>query len=486
MPRERIRSTVLTLSQQTNAVRHIAQLTAFQAVSQAIVILSVPLVTRLYTPADIGTAGALVALLAIAGPVICLRLEQAILIERSNRMAAAATMVALLAAGAMASALSIVVLVIFGPWLASHGFPPRTTTAIVFVSLVLSGVCGVVAQWSLRLNHLHQFGAGRASRPAVATLLSVLFPALGFGSKPIFIVLSTMAGVLVELLINVRNKSGALMGTGSRRRMIATVSRHFDLVAKSSPAALLNTLSWQLPTIVLAVTLGPAAAGAYSLGIRTVHLPLTVLASALSTLLQQRYLKAIPVKRAEIIGRFLHLSVRVVLPPTAAAMVAGPTLAGIVLGEDWAVAGEFARYLAIGIAAWFVSSPLSFVFNLHRNHEAELRSQVVILALKIVALSACLISNLNIVVACSLGLSMLLAYGYLLFEILSTTRVRVAWRKVILMPLLVSAGGTTIISTIAIYAAEYSSAACVVTVVLSIVASWFALVDTEVRAMLRD
>jgi O-antigen/teichoic acid export membrane protein len=313
----------------------------------------------------------------------------------------------------------------------------------------------------------------------------VLFPALGFGSEPILIVLSNLGGVVVDLLINLRNKSGTPMGTGSRRRMIATVRRHFGLVSKSSPAILLNALSWQLPTIVLAVTLGPEAAGAYSLGIRTVHLPLSVLASALSTILQQRYLIANPVERAEIIGRFLHLSVRVVLPPTAAAVVAGPTLARLLLGEEWNDAGEFARYLAIGIAAWFVSSPLSFLFNVHRNHGAELRSQVVILALKLVALSGCLFSSVNTVVACALGLSMLLGYGYLLGEILSTTKYCVPWRKVFQMPLVVSAGGTSVCSMFAVYVAKYSSAACVTTIVFSVVTSWFALADTEIRSMLR-
>ncbi len=347
---------------------------------------TIPVITRLYTPAQMGVFTTFVALVAILAPLATLRYLTVLPVPR--RDATAANLLAL------NLCILLLVSIVLGLTAASVG--PRLLAAasldalapyalLIAPAVALAALYETLSLWSVRHKAYRPLAVSQAGQAMLGSALKI---GLGLaGLKP--------AGLLIGQLAQQGGGSLWLLGSGARalrthRRRIrwptmAKLARHFrDMPRYRLPSHLLMMASLQGPAIFAAQVFGMDTAGQLGLALTTMAVPITLLGTStgnayfaeISAIGRNEPARVLAITRA-VTRRLLVLAA----PPTLALAVAGPWLFATVFGASWAPAGEFARLLSIYLMFQFVSSPLANALTLFRRQDLFFRMNAVRFAL---------------------------------------------------------------------------------------------------------
>lgn len=163
--------------------------------------------------------------------------------------------------------------------------------------------------------------------------------------------------------------------------------RHFPYF--STWEGFFNTAGVQLPPILFALLFNAGAAGLYALAHRVLAMPISVIGDAVGKVF---FSNAAEAYRAGTLGplviRVYDKLTVLAMPPALIIIVAGPKLFGVMFGEQWQQAGEFARWMAPWLCLVFITSPLSTLFAIMEKQRVGLLFQVLLVTLRIVAILA--------------------------------------------------------------------------------------------------
>ena len=125
----------------------------------------------------------------------------------------------------------------------------------------------------------------------------------------------------------------------------------------------MHTATLSIPIFLIVRHFGEEATGQLNLCRQTVLLPVTFFATTWMQVYMQRASRTVIEREPVLPGLFRSLSVlaAMALVLTITLTLAGPWSFGFVFGNEWRVAGEFARILAVPIALQFVVTPLTVI-----------------------------------------------------------------------------------------------------------------------------
>jgi len=151
--------------------------------------------------------------------------------------------------------------------------------------------------------------------------------------------------------------------------------------------ALLNTISWQIPTLMLAAFFSPAVVGLYAMGNSVVRAPLNLVGGSIAKVFFQ---KASEAKTNEIITnvteRVFERLVAFGLFPLLMLSLVGEDLFHVILGAKWAEAGVYTQILAPWMFFTFISSPLSTLFLIFERQGTALIFQLALFLSRFISL----------------------------------------------------------------------------------------------------
>jgi len=252
------------------------------AASQAIAVLALPLLTRMYNPTDFGVLAIYVALVSIIAAVACLRLEIAIPLPEKDEDAIHLLVLALLSASTFGLLVLLLVIVVPAQIIKLTGLP----TLEPYLLLLPLGIWATASYTAMQYwaTRNHQFVAIARTRLAQA--------ASGTGMQ----LLGGMAGIgSVGLLLGQIIKSSA--GIGSLIRLTWTHDKHvlktinrddlirlfrtYDRFPKySTLESFSNMAGIQIPILLIAAFVGGKESGFLMLAIQVMSVPAGLLASA--------------------------------------------------------------------------------------------------------------------------------------------------------------------------------------------------------------
>lgn len=363
----------IVLGPTSDGVLHgIAVLVLGSGAARAIGLLSIPLITRLYSPQDMGVLAVFMALVVVLAPLVSLRYVQTLPLPRSD---GAAFNTFVLSAGLIAlnSALVGALLWAFGPaFLNMLGMQ----ALLPWRPLVLLGVV-TVAGYEL-LTHW----ATRKGRYGLMAKTSVWQGAAGAGAKialglagwkPAGLLLGQVVGQgggIGSMLRGFAPEFRALRPHVSRRRMAAMAHRYRGFPIYRVPSQGLLMLSMQAPILFFAAVYSPELTGQLSLAITALALPINVVGTSAGQALYSEAAKAlhhspdkIPVMARQVMGRLFLIG----LVPAVVLMLGGAWLFGLVFGEVWRMAGSFAALLSVSLLFQFAAAPAMQLLNLAPN-----------------------------------------------------------------------------------------------------------------------
>lgn len=422
----RFKALVNRLLPRASFARSVGVLAGGTAAAQAIGILVLPVVTRLYTPADFSVLAVYSAILGIAAGVACLRLDIAIPLPERDEDAANLLAVAMLSCTAAALLAAVMVWWFPDQIVGAVGQPGlRPFLWMIPLGIWLASAYSAVQFWATRKKRFTAIAKTRIRQTAGSTSAQLAGGVWGsFGALGLLLgqLIGSGAGVIGLGRTAWRDDREALRGiawTEMRR-----IFRNYDRFPKYSTfEALANNGAIQLPVIIIAaVALGPEA-GYLFLAMRAMAIPIGLVGGAVS----QVYLSRAPEEmRAGQLASFTLQAiaglVRTGIGPLLFAGMVSPVAFPLIFGADWQRAGEMVAWITPWMIIQFLVSPISLALHIANRQGTALVLQLIGLLIRIGAvLMAVYVSKKNIVEAYSI--SGLVFYLIYLFAVLHVVRV---------------------------------------------------------------
>lgn len=365
---------------QSTYARNVITLMTGTGMAQAIPIAISPILTRLYSPQEFGMFALYMAVVAVVSVLVTGRYELAILLPRQDRDA---IHIAALAAGlsVVISAVLLALVALFNQPMARWLGAPELAHWLYWVpaSTLLMGVYQSLNYWSNRKAQYKRLAISRTVQSGTGALAQLGGGYAGAGPLGLVggqITGQALATTVLARLIYREDRSHIRMLRPVRA--VALAKKYKDFPRFLIVAHGFNTLSRNLPVMLLNALFSTAATGFFMLVQRVMGAPMVLVAGALGDVFRQEASHAyIHTGNCRVIYlRTFRRLLAISILPFGALFFSAPTLFGLVFGEQWRVAGEYARILTPMFFVQFVVSPISQVAVIAERQRIDLVWQI--------------------------------------------------------------------------------------------------------------
>lgn len=331
-------------------------------IAQAIPIAISPILTRLYSPEDYGVFALLIAITAFLSAMATARYELAIMLPEDDAEADAILTLSVVIAFGFGVLLLIIAALFRNPLADFLGHPEIAPWFwLVPLSVFVSGVYTALTYWLNRHKDYRRISTNRVLQSGLGGALQLAGGALRSGAAGLILgQFMAQAATAAQLAWRWRRRSKGAAASPLGKGLARQAHRYRNHPLHLLPAHLVGAAAQQVPIFAISALFGPAATGLFALGNRMVLMPTQIIASALGDVYRQQATVAYR-ERGEFLGLYLKtLGVAAVLalPPTIVLLLFAPDIFSLIFGEDWRVAGEYARILVISSFFQFVFTPV--------------------------------------------------------------------------------------------------------------------------------
>lgn len=347
-------------------VQHIVTLVTGAAVAQLIPLLASPLITRLYSPHDVGLQAVYVSWMSTLAVLATARYEMAIVLPADQEKANNLMGLALLCA----TVLSLVVLVplLFNADMhlaAWMGTPELEDWLLLLpISLWLAGGMQAWTNWNNRLRRYKANARGRIFQAFGIAGVQVLGGWMGAGVAGL--ILGQLAGQMASLVAQAWSDLRGKFEWKSRvssQGMKQAAREYIEFPKINAPHALSTALLDSVTLSVLTILAGSSAVGFYGLMMRVLKLPAALIGQAVAQVAYKELAEARnnhkPLR--PILRKMILTLAGMAIVPFLVIQFAGEPLFCLVFGKTWRMAGRYAEAMSLFILFHFVASPLGMV-----------------------------------------------------------------------------------------------------------------------------
>ena len=362
-------------------LKSVAVLVSGTALGHGITAAALPVLSRLYTPADFSLLAVFAGLVSIISVAACLRFDVAIALPEHDHEALSLLTLAMGIAGTVALVLLAVALtapvavaeVINQPALAAYLW-------LVPISVFLAGGYSALQMWFVRQKQFPLIARSRVTQSAGAAGVQIGSGALGVGASGLLFghAMNTGAACLVlgyTLLRNKHNRSAIRSATVASLR---TTFKKFDKFPKYSTwEALSNAASIQVPILLIAALAPAEEAGYLTMANYVMQAPMALIGTAIG----QVYLSRSPEEFRQgtlfaFTKRILKGLLRTGVAPLLVIGFAAPFAFGIALGENWTRAGTLVLWMTPWFILQFLTAPISMSLHVTNNQKTAFALQL--------------------------------------------------------------------------------------------------------------
>ncbi len=350
--------------------RGMATLALGAGMARLLGIAAIPLLTRIYSPAEYGVLSVFTSLVLLLAPLLTLRYVVAIPLPRRDGTAMnvlALSLVVMLVATAL-------VAIVLG----CLGMPLLRLASMEELApwwwLITLGVLGTalyeaMSMWATRRKAYRVIAQTQFVQSLVGESLKVLLGLLGF--KPIGLLVGQVAaqsGGVGSFLSRFHQdfRRFAARVRPSRMWRVARYYRGFPVYRL--PSQFLLVFSAQAPLMFSATLFGIETTGQIGLALMALNLPVNLIGQSMG----QAFYAEISRLKADAAETIRQMAVAVQkrlflvgLPIVALVFFLGQTLFKLVFGPEWTEAGHYASILSFSILLQFTSAPLVQILNVY-------------------------------------------------------------------------------------------------------------------------
>jgi len=332
---------------------------------QVILVLSTPIITRIYSPESYGLLTLYYAILSVLSIAANARYEQAIMLPEDTDDAKSLLFLSVSISLGLSVFVGLAILI-----MGSFLYQDDDLKFLYFLvpGVFLTGLFQALTVWNNRLSKFRTIANANVIQTGTTAASQVLF---GVFHIQIFgLLVGAILGLLAGTLIYTKEKLFSfftLVKVISFSKVVLNAKKYREFPTYSMFGALAINIALQSPVFIVGIFFEPALTGQYGLAARIVLIPLVLLSTAVFQVIYKEIsilaIDNFSEIRPYVINKLILLAL-IGLPALIVLNVWSETLFVIVFGPEWGVAGKFAKYLSWAAFFKFSITPLMAVFNL--------------------------------------------------------------------------------------------------------------------------
>ncbi|MDI6867842.1 oligosaccharide flippase family protein [Methanoculleus sp.] len=343
------------------------------AVAQLIGIVTAPIITRLYTPSDMGVLAVYSSVLAIVGVGATLRYEFAYALPRENEDAINLFGLSLILL--CITTVGFALILLFGRDLLMNTFDLAALEHYIWFLLIGffgMGLYTMLNYWAVRQRDYGRITYTKINQGVGGSVCKILLGIFSFGPIGLIIgqIVSQVAGV-TTLARAMWKKERKHFKAISLSRMLSVARTYKSFPVFNFPASIVNTMSLQLPPLMLLALYNSEVVGYYALAHMLVVLPGSLISGSMGQAYLGEASKMVRERSRELRSLYVrtlkHLSV-IAVPLLGIPALCAPFVVPFIFGAAWTEAGWYCWPLAVMVIVNFVASPTSHLQLYGYNH----------------------------------------------------------------------------------------------------------------------
>ncbi|AMR27093.1 hypothetical protein A0257_08205 [Hymenobacter psoromatis] len=374
------------------------------AIMAAIGFLVSPIMSRLYAPAAYGLFAVFNGLVSNVTMISTLAYPSAFLLPRLTKRFYALVHLSLLLAVGNFGLVTLALVLLHEPllrWL--HIEALGNWVYAVPATAFIYNLMLIMNAWYLRTKEFRKQAsinaitsvAGRALTLGAGLLLHGSASGLLLGE-----IFTKLMGTGTVFFSGINHRLGVLVRSFSWARVRAVAYEYREYPLYTAPGGYLNTLAFQLPTLVLTSSFGTAAVGLYAFSTSLLELPINLMGAAISPVFLQKATEThrhepdrLPALCLELYNKLLYVG----LIPFGILTVYGDWIFRIVFGARWEEAGVFTTYLGYYYIFRLASYATSPIYAVLRRQRLALWGIVLLVVVRAASLGVGIyVQNLNL------------------------------------------------------------------------------------------
>ncbi len=398
--------------------------------SQLITILLSPIITRIYSPSDLGKFSVFNSIIIFSSVTINLQYELAIVVSKKEKES-----INLLALcfflSIILSVLIGILLLLFGDWFSTILKVRELKKYLILIPIdtFLLGTISALNYWNIYKRKFEIVSITKFINSSISDVSKILLGVLinaNLGSQIIGTIIGSIFSWLLQIYIFLKKEFVYIYKFISLKYIFYVAKRYKKFPIINSWSTLLNQLSNQIPTLLLNGLFGPEVNGYFALGNRFLRLPSMIIGQSLAQVFFQRASKAENSGNLDYLVEtlFIKLFNFGLFPIILISMVAKSVFITF-FGANWGEAGVYTQILSFWTLAVFISSPLSNVINVLEKQEKGLQFNGILLITKILSLVIGSVFGSPNIAIVLFSITGMIAYSWLAYYILIITKARI-------------------------------------------------------------
>ncbi len=342
----------------------VAAMTVATALNQALSMLILPVLVRLYSPEDFGFAAYIGSILGILLVCSGFRYELAVPLCKNNNAALNVLLVSVF------FLCCLLFLVFFSTFfilyfrvgsLPGVGGDPFFVSTLLAIGVFLGGGCQIASYWAVRRRDYSVIAKTRFQQGVATSFFQLFFGFFSISTSGLILGQVFGQGVgLYRLVKNVLRARSRMLAPISLLRLTWALKRYRRFPLVDIWAALLNSISALAPVLLFSSFFSVSLAGYYALSTRILSIPMSLLGASISQVFLGKISehKRLGTLNDLVLNTQYGLSVIVFVPM---AVFAGLSrfIVEFAFGPQWVGVGPVAAWSSLWVAIQFVYVPLS-------------------------------------------------------------------------------------------------------------------------------
>jgi O-antigen/teichoic acid export membrane protein len=357
--------------------KNILTLLKGSVLAQFIPLIISPIITRLYSPRELGVLALFSSLSVILGSIVNGRYEQALVLVKSEDEARHLTILSLLISFVM-SLLFLIVFILFKPFLLEFFNEPDLGYWIYCIPLVVFsiGVYNTLNYYELRKKNFNSISKSEVYRSASFSSIQLSLPYLKSGLFGLII------GKIISSLVApfyLWKTSRFEVGKVNFSMLFLLAKRYIDFPKFTNFSILLNYLSINAINLLIPSLYSTTLLGLYSLMYKVLAAPFAFLGNSIN----QVFLED-AVRQKNDTGQAFDLTKRMVLQLSLVSFLffglayfIVEDLFAFIFGEEWKMSGVYAKYLIPFFMFKFIASPLTSIHTAFEKQKLSFTLQFI-------------------------------------------------------------------------------------------------------------
>lgn len=342
-----------------NFLINVITLVSGSAISQGILLTATPFLTRLYTPEEFGVFALYLAIVGIISVIASWKYELAIMLPKEESDAQALLFLSVIIAF-ITSIFVFIVIFVFKDFIINHTANFNLFMWLVPVGVLVTGLLQVFTAWGTRKEYYNIVSSSRVvqSGTTIVGQISLKFAknistGLIWGN-----LIGTMASLFILVVLSVKKQAINLRKV-HKKQIMDNMAKYSNFPKFQSFSVLINSLSQNLPILLLTYFYQPEIAGFYSLTHRALNTPVRLIGGSVRQVYFQRAAKVYS-NNQSIKTIFLKSTLglaKISIVPYVILILFAPTIFTFVFGDAWLISGLYAQLLVLFIFSLTINPP---------------------------------------------------------------------------------------------------------------------------------